>query len=300
MPGRRLELHQLRCFVAVAEELHFRRAAERLNMTQPPLSRQIRILEERIGLTLFDRSTTSVRLTPAGKSLFSSAGELLQRAEHAVLSARQAARGDAGAIAMGFVPSAGLSFVPRIVDAMARLMPAVTFRPTEMMSYEISEALRSGRLDFGLTRTAGRDDDIETLPVVSEPFVLALPKTHPLAARTAMLRDLDGVAFIAYSADRGGFLREVHQRLFASAGIAPRTVYEVSQTVTMLALVDRGLGVALVPRSAQAVRMANLCYRDIAVPDSFRSDLYLTVGPKCRTALHGRVRAAIVAALEAD
>ncbi|MCB1491215.1 MAG: LysR family transcriptional regulator, partial [Rhodobiaceae bacterium] len=140
MARGRYELNQLRCFVAVAEELNFRRAAERLAMTQPPLSRQIKLLEHGIGLTLLERSNRAVRLTPAGESFLVSATDLLQRAEHAVLTARQAERGEIGAIAMGFVPSAALEFVPRIVDAMSEKLPQVSFNPTEMMSYEIVEA----------------------------------------------------------------------------------------------------------------------------------------------------------------
>ena len=113
------EFFQLRCFVAVAEELNFRRAAERLNMTQPPLSRQIRLLEDRVGVKLFDRTNRRVRLTSAGEDFFANAIDILQRAEHAVLTARQAERGEIGSVAMGFVPSASLEFIPRIVGAVA-------------------------------------------------------------------------------------------------------------------------------------------------------------------------------------
>jgi len=298
MASGRFEFHQLRCFIAVAEELNFRRAAERLNMTQPPLSRQIKLLEHGIGLTLFERSNRAVRLTSAGESFFASATDLLQRAEHAVLTARQAERGEVGAIAMGFVPSASLEFVPRIIGAMASSLPGVTFNPTEMMSYEIVEALLSGRLDLGLTRTAGRNSAIETVRVVSEPFVLAAPKDHPLAAAPApSLADLHHARFVGYSADRGGFLREVHRGLFATAGIAPRVVQEVSQTHTILALVNRGIGLALVPASSQAMRMDNLAFRPIDMPPQFRSELFLAFGPKRRLHLHDRVRETILEAL---
>lgn len=300
MPLRagKFELYQLRCFVAVAEELNFRHAAERLNMTQPPLSRQIRLLEETLGLTLLERSNRVVRLTPAGESLFHGAIDLLQRAEHAVLRARQAERGEAGAIEMGFVPSAALEFVPRIVAALTQALPDVTFRPSEMMSYEIVEALRSGRLDLGLTRMAGHVAQIDAVHVVSDGFVLALPGDHRLArAGMPTLADIDGEAFIAYSADRGGFLREIQFRIFAVAGIAPRFVQEVSQTHSVLALVNRGIGLGLVPASSRAMHMDNLAFREIGVPAEFTSDLYLAFGPRGRSALHRRVREVIVGAL---
>ncbi|MFZ7092647.1 LysR substrate-binding domain-containing protein [Primorskyibacter sp. 2E233] len=293
------ELYQLRCFIAVAEELNFRRAAVRLNMTQPPLSRQIQLLEYAIGETLFERSNREVRLTPAGESLLVSASDLLQRSEHAVLMARQAARGEAGDVALGFVPSAGIEFVPRIALAMRHALPQVTFKPAEMMSYEIVQSLLSGRLDLGLTRTARRHPEIESLQVVNEPFVLALPAAHPLTrAADPTLADLRDESFVGYSADRGGFLREQHLALFASEGIAPEIVMEVSQTMTVLACVNGGLGVSLVPASAQSVQMANLTYRSIATPKRFRSSLYLTIGPKKRdTPLYARMRETITQVL---
>ncbi|MEP2139257.1 MAG: LysR family transcriptional regulator, partial [Erythrobacter sp.] len=128
------EFFQLRCFVTVAEELNFTRAAQRLNMTQPPLSRQIKLLEAGIGMTLLDRNKRSVRLTPAGATFRAAAIDLLERAEQAVLIARQAERGEGGTITMGFVPSAALEFVPRIVTALKRDLPDVRFTPIEMMS----------------------------------------------------------------------------------------------------------------------------------------------------------------------
>lgn len=294
----RFELQQLRCFIAVAEELNFSKAADRLNMTQPPLSRQIRLLEDSLGLRLLERSNRVARLTPAGRSFFDDAIDLLQRAEHAALRARQAERGEVGSIELGFVPSAAFEFVPRIVASLWKELPEVTFRTTEMMSYEIAEALRSGRLDFGLTRMAPELAQIDAEHVVSDGFVLALPSGHPLAQKASpSLDDLDGIDFVGFSADRGGHLRDVHTRIFAVAGIAPRFVQEVSQTHSIIALVNSGIGVGLVPGSAQAMRMENLVFRKIAVPREFTSDLYLARGPRGRTAMHRRVRSAIVQAL---
>lgn len=301
MASGRFELHQLRCFVAVANELNFRRAAERLNMTQPPLSRQIQLLEARLGIALFERGNRSVRLTLAGKSFLASATDLLQRAEHAVLKARQAARGEAGSVHMGFVPSAALQFVPRLVVAINRDLPEVKFRPTEMMSYEIIEALRTGNLDFGLTRAPGEQGEIDSTLVVSESFVLALPARHPLARLdTVTLADLDDCAFIGYSAERGGFLRDVLRRVFLHAGVTPIEVQAVSQTQTLIALVNEGLGVGLVPSSAQAQLMSNLVYRAIVIPRQFRSDLYLCVAAGRQTPLQDAVRATLVAAFTSD
>lgn len=298
MAGFRFEFHQLRCFVAVAEELNFSRAADRLNMTQPPLSRQIRLLEEGLGLTLLERSTRTVRLTMAGESFLASAVDLLQRAEYATLLARQAERGEVGSVALGFVPSAALTFVPRIVAAVARDLPDVSFRPTEMMSYEIVEALRSGGLDMGLTRMPEAGPEIETVHVVRDSFVLALPRGHRFETAPAVtVEDLDGEPFVGYAQDRGGYLRDVHMRLFGAFGVMPTPVQEVSQTHSVLALVNGGVGIGLVPSSSQAMRMDNLAYREIGIPDRYTSDLYLAIAPRRRAALRARVRDAVVSAL---
>lgn len=290
MATGRFEFYQLRSFIAVAEELNFRRAAERMNTTQPTLSRQIQQLEHSIGFALLARSNRSVRLTSAGKSFLRSATDLLERAEVAVLTARQAERGEAGAIALGFVPSAGLEFVPRIVDAIAEALPSVTFEPTEMMSYEIVEALVSGRLDLGLSRMARDSEGIENLRVVSEGFVLAIPRDHTFAALPVLdLKDLDGVSFVGYSMERGGYLQNVELGLFASANVAPSVVQSVSQTSTMLGLVNRGVGLALVPSSSRVLQMENIVYREIDIPPRFRSTLYLSFARHRLTTLHQRV-----------
>ncbi len=231
-------------------------------------------------------------------SLVPSATDILERSEFAVLSARQAERGEIGSIEMGFIPSAAFEFVPRIVAALAVRLPGVSFNPIEMMSYEIVEALRAGRLDFGLTRSRGPAGPIQAARVINEPFVLALPADGALAALAEpTLADLDGADFIGYSTERGGYLRTVHEGLFATAGITPRVVLEVSQTHTVLALVDRGLGAALVPASASMVHMANLTYRRIRIPARFRSTIYLSSGARGAGALHDRVRDVIRAAL---
>ncbi len=298
MATGKFEFSQLRCFIAVADELNFRRAAERLHMTQPPLSRQIRLLEHALGLQLFERSNKQVRMTPAGISFYHSASDILQRSEHAVLTARQAERGETGNIALGFVPSASLEFVPRIVTAMARVLPGVTVNPIEMMSYEIVEAQRSGRLDLGLTRMEELRPEISRTRAVPERFALAVPVGHRLATKeTPTVQDLEGEAFVGYSIDRGGFLRVVHQALFASAGVTPRIVQEVSQTHTVMSMVDHGIGVALVPHSASVLRMANVVCRDIDLPRQIRSTLYLVYRSDKMTPLQDRVRQLILDAL---
>lgn len=295
MARGQFEFFQLRCFIAVAEELNFRRAADRMNMTQPPLSRQIKLLEHSLGIQLLERSSRQVSLTSAGANFLSNAVDLLKRSEYAVLSARQAERGEIGTIALGFVPSAAMEFVPRVAQALRDALPGVTFNPTEMMSYEILEALRSGQLDFGLTRSVPQGGGIEGQCVVREPFVLVMPKDHPLTKPLVVtLADLDGVDLVGYSRERGGFVRDMQSVLFKGAGVAPNIALEVSQTHTVLTLVNRGLGVALVPSSSQVMKMDNLCFRWMNLPDQFASELSLVSSPKGRSRLQGRVHCIIV------
>lgn len=291
MAQGQFEYFQMRCFVAVAEELNFRRAAARMNMTQPPLSRQIKLLEERLNLILFERSTRHVRLTSAGENFYHSAIDIIQRSEHAVLNARQAERGETGAIALGFVPSAAFRFMPLIAQRMADEMPKVVLSPIEMMGYEVIEAQRSGRIDLGLTRMETPRAEIERRRVVSEPFVAALPRAHPFASKPELvIQDFDNEPYISFTKDRGGFLKETLDALFYDVAILPDTRIEASQTHAVISLVNHGLGFALVPRSAKIIQMSDVVYREIELPMQFRSDMYLVSRPDQQSLVRERVK----------
>ena len=221
---QQVRTHQLRCFLAVAEEVNFRRVAERLNMTQPPLSRQIKLLEHGIGLTLLERGNRMERLTPAGESLFASATDLHERVDHAVLIARQSEHVESGSVEVSFVPSASLEFVPRIIDAMASTPPNVTFNPTEMMNYEVAETLLSGHLDLGLSRMTDGISAVDAECVVREQFIFAVPKNDPLApSPLPRISHLDGKQFVGYSADRGGVLQASHRACLRRSELLPRS-----------------------------------------------------------------------------
>src|SRR5919206_4230100 len=159
VPGKRLihlrhvsmfDLNQLRCFVTVAEELHFGRAAARLNMTQPPLSRQIQVLEHIIDAPLLERTSRSVRLTPAGRTFLPEARRILRLAESAVASTKRIARGEAGSIAIGFTAASGYSFLPRLITASRSRFPDVDLVLKEMVTADQLEALAAHRIDVGL------------------------------------------------------------------------------------------------------------------------------------------------------
>ena len=292
------ELAQLRCFTTVATELNFRRAAEKLNMTQPPLSRQIQLLEHSLGVELFTRSTRSVALTAAGRAFFIEAQTLLERAQHAALAARRFAEGDIGSVTISFVGSAVYEFLPRVI-AEARLnQPHVKISLSEMNTYQQHEALRARRIDLGIVRAPLLQPGYETECLVREPFVLAVPALHPLANIARIrLRDLDGVPFLMYSHSAYPPFNELLTGMFRSAQVAPDYVQWLGSSLTILALVNAGMGLALVPRCATKVVFKDVIFRDIELDAGVQSELHLVWrsdndNPACRMLLEA-IRAAV-------
>lgn len=258
------DLSQLRCFVAVAEELHFSRAAERLHMTQPPLSRQVQLLEHAIGTALFTRSNRMVRLTPAGRSLLPEARTILRLSEHAGLTARRVGLGEAGAISVGFTAAAGYRFLPDAVARWRDAFPDIGLQLREMVSGEQLEALDAGRLDLGLLRPPITRDGLRSRCIVREPLVAALHVSHPLAASDALrLRDFDHLPLVMYSPDEARYFYDLVARIFSRHGVSPRYAQHVSQIHSVLALVRAGLGVALVPEAATSLRYEGIVYRNV-------------------------------------
>ncbi|MCD5986040.1 LysR substrate-binding domain-containing protein [Pseudomonas sp. CDFA 610] len=292
------ELAQLRCFTTVATELNFRRAAERLNMTQPPLSRQIQLLEHNLGVELFTRSTRSVALTAAGRAFFLEAQTLLERAQQAAISARRFAEGDIGSVTISFVGSAVYEFLPRVI-AEARLnQPQVKISLTEMNTYQQHEALRARRIDLGIVRAPLFQPGYETECLVREPFVLAVPGNHPLAgASSVAVEDLDGAPFLMYSHSAYPPFNELLTGMFRSARVAPDYVQWLGSSLTILALVNAGMGLALVPRCATNVVFKDVVFRDIDLGEGVQSELHLVWrtdndNPACMMLLEA-IRAAV-------
>ena len=294
------ELAQLRCFTTVATELNFRRAAERLNMTQPPLSRQIQLLEHHLGVELFTRSTRSVALTAAGRAFFIEAQTLLEHAQQAALAARRIAEGDIGSVTISFVGSAVYEFLPKVI-AEARLnQPHVKISLTEMNTYSQHEALRARRIDLGIVRAPLLQAGYETECLVREPFVLGVPGSHPLAsAATVSVQDLDAQPFLMYSHSAYPPFNELLTGTLRSAQVAPEYVQWLGSSLTILALVNAGMGLALVPRCATNVVFKNVVFRDIDLGEGVQSELHLVWrsdndNPACMMLLEA-IRAAVKA-----
>ncbi len=269
------ELSQLRCFVAAAEELHFGRAAERLHMTQPPLSRQVQILERILGVQLLARTSRMVRLTRAGRTFLPEARRILQLSDSAAVSTRRTAAGEKGSVTIGFTATAGYSFLPEIITSARERLAGVDFILQEMVTAEQVEALASHRIDFALLRPPVRRE-FESVRVVHEPLLAALPADHRLAkGRAPKLGDFDRQPFVMYSPYEAQYFYDLLVAIFGKAGLAPHYVQHISQVHTILALVSARLGAALVPASAASLGFAGVALRPIATRPARPVELFL-------------------------
>lgn len=274
-----LQLNQVQCFIELARELHFGRAAERLNMTQPPLSRAIQQLEWELGVILFERRQNAVALTAAGRAFLPKAVHLLDLADAMTSVARRSAIGAAGAAAtalIGYVPSAGFDFLPRVMAAVSRQLPGIEMILHEMSTPEALAALHAGRLDLAVVRAPAQFDGLQARCVVREPVVAAIPASHPLAFKSRLvIGDLHEQPFIMYSPGQGGYFYELTTAAFHTSGIAPRGVQHVQKTHTILSLVGSGLGLALLPQATSAACFAGVAFRPIDLPVPIVSELHL-------------------------
>ena len=262
------ELSQLRCFIAVAEEMHFGRAAARMNMTQPPLSRQIQLLERLLGVTLLERSSRVVRLTPAGKAFLVDARKIIRMADSAALNSRRAARGEAGALALGFTAASSYRFVPRMMDRIRAELPEIDLSLKEMVSSDQLDALLSRDIDLGLIRPPLGNVELEAVTVLREGLLIAAPTSEIAGHGTpTCLADFDGMPMVIFSPNGARYFFDLLTGLFADAGITPRYVQYVSQIHSILALVGAGLGAALVPEAASALHFEGVTFTPLKEAD---------------------------------
>jgi len=276
-----MELRHLRYFVAVAEEEHVTRAAERLGIQQPPLSQQIRILERELDVQLFRRLPRGVALTAAGVAFLADARAILAQLDHAVATAKRTARGEQGRIAVGFTSSAPFNpFVPRVIRAYREAFPLVALTLEEGGTTELIEGLRNERIDAAFIRTPIADrEGLVVQILLEEPMVLALPRGHALARKKGASKALSlaavaGETFVIYRRPSGPGLHDVIVSACNVAGFSPRIGQEAPRIGSTLNLVAAGLGISLVPESLQLMRMDGVVFRGLAGTVQPKASLY--------------------------
>ncbi len=258
-----MELRHLRYFVAVAEELHFTRAAERLHIAQPPLSQQIRALEGELGVQLFERTRRSVALTDAGHALLAKARELLAATQALPQELQRIARGETGLLRIGFSSTLPLTKVLRdVVAEHRRTHPDVALNLREMHSAMQFESLRRGELDVGLVRyNEHAPEGIRLTLLRRDPLRLVVPSAHRFAKRRSVrIADCRDEAFIGFPGDAGTGTGPLLKRLCAQEGFEPRIAQEAREATTQIGLVAAGLGIAVLPAPLEAVRIEGVHY----------------------------------------
>ena len=258
------DINQLRCFVAVAEEMHFGRAAERMHMSQPPFSRQIQILERILHVKLLERTSRSVKLTPAGQSFLPEARHILYRLDSAMQLAKRISLGKSGSLKVGFTPMAAFAILPRLVAAFRETFPQAELSLQESNSAEQLRKLHTSEIDIAILRPPLVETGLKYFCLETESLIAALPATHPLAAQaTVKLKDFAGVPFIAYLPYEASYLCNLVGDLLARAGISPNYVQQLTHVHSIMALVHAGLGVSIVPEAVRLLNFSNVALRPI-------------------------------------
>jgi DNA-binding transcriptional LysR family regulator len=263
-----MELRQLRYFVAVAREQNFTRAAEKLNIAQPPLSRQIQQLEEEFGTTLFERNSRPVRLTDSGRLLLEQATQVLDRIEEIDLMMRRLRGIARQRFSIGFVASTLYGKLPDVVRRFRQARPKVEIVMVELTSIEQIVALKEGRIDVGFGRIPLDDPAIDRILLRYEKLSVALPLNHHLASKMGMihLEDLSGDDLIVYPRTPRPSYADQVLALYREHGIKPPMLHEVRELQTALGLVAAETGVCLVPASVERFRRDNIVYRPLDEP----------------------------------
>lgn len=260
-----VDIRQLRYFVALAETLHFGRAAERLNVTQPPLSRQLAALEKALGVRLIERHSRRARLTPAGERFLADSRAVLAQLDQACRNARRASSGELGALTVGFMMHAAHASVPALTRRFIAACPDVSLTLLEAVPASLLEGLASGRFDAVVTFRPDQMRGIGSTVVHREPLTFAVPRDHPLAGHDAvdasMLAD---VPLIASPSDVTPTLRRAIVDYYARAGLEPQVRLETQLQQSIVSLVAEGIGAALVPRSMERLAIAGVRFIPLA------------------------------------
>ncbi|KAA9001865.1 LysR family transcriptional regulator [Affinibrenneria salicis] len=267
-----IELRHLRYFIAVAEELHFGRAAERLRISQPPLSQQIHILEEQIGARLFERNNRNVRLTPAGAMFLKEAWAIIAQVNQAADRAARIQRGEVGELTIGFTSSAPfIKVVSRSLLTFRQRYPEVHIRMLEINTKQQIEPLLDGRLDIGIMRNNRLPEALTHQLLLHEPLVAVVHGDHPLAASpgdTVSILQLAQEPFVFFARDGGTGLYDDIMALMQRYDIRPYITQEVGEAMTIVGLVSAGLGVSILPASFRRIRVDGVKYLHLNEEDA--------------------------------
>ncbi len=266
-----MELRLLRYFVAVAEELHFSRASARLHIAQPPLSRQIRQLEEEIGVQLLHRTKRHVALTEPGRAFLASARAILAQVDGAVLQAQRMAQGEEGQVSIGMVSSVAFGdALPRLLRAFRSSHPAVSIALQEMSAAEQADALRERRIQIGFMRTPGEAPDFQVVLFAREPLVAVLPAEHPLASRRRIpLQALARDSFIAGPRNQGLGGANMVLDACLRAGFSPDITHHALELQSVIGYVAAGFGVSLLPGTARKLAHEGVSFVSLSGPQAF-------------------------------
>lgn len=259
-----MDLRQLRYFIALAEEGHFGRAADALNMAQPPLSQQIKAIEAELGVTLIDRSRRPIELTPAGRTLMREAQQVLAQMARAEAMTRLAAKGEDGRLSIGVTGTAALEFAVPVIAEFSRLRPNVSLSLKELSSPMQLEALEKGEIHIGFVRPPVTDERISIRLVHQDSFLVALPPDHALAEQPAVrLADLNGTPLVIFDRLEAPGFRDLILHVCRSGGYVPVAIQDAPQMTTMLCLVGAGAGMALVPASARRLAIEGVVFKPL-------------------------------------
>lgn len=265
-----MNLKALRTFVEVAEQEHFGRAAESLNMTQSGLSQQIKALEKAVGAKLIARTTRSVSLTGAGEIFLEHARDLLESEKLFNLRTSNALRGDEGTVRLGFVASAALGIVPQLAQITHEFAPGLQLSLVEMTSEEQIAKLISGDIDVGLLREIQSSPGLDLEQILQEPLLVAVHSSHPLGDRKSVrLEELSEEGFIMFPRTKVSYLHDHIYRLCGSVGFTPQVVEKAVQFATILGLVSSNAGLAIVPKSMTAIQLPNVSFLELQHEDAF-------------------------------
>ena len=268
-----IELRLLHYFVAVAEELNFARAAERLHMSQPPLTRQIKSLEDELDIQLFERTTRMVRLTPAGEVYLDATRKLFDQMERNIVMAKRAARGEIGEIIISFEASTANDFLPRALQTFRHQYPDVELTLQEMPTDDQVKALLERKTHVAFVVPPINDPAIEYRTVLREPLVLAMPSEHRLKGRqTVALEELSDESFVMSSRTKRCGLYDQVITICGREGFSPRVVQEANEMQIMLSFISAGIGVSLLPAHVRNLKKTGISYLAIT-PSSATIDV---------------------------